>query len=94
MTSQVTTIGILGAGKVGTVLARLAVAAADEVLFSQPTVPERITSLIFQPGGWELAHEMMRSLFEQRVDERVRGEREGRDLEPSGPRHRDFHRSW
>lgn len=46
-----------------------AVAAADEVLFSQPTVPERITSLIFQPGGWELAHEMMRSLFEQRVDD-------------------------
>lgn len=54
-------------------LARLegpdAVAAADEILFSQPTVPERITSLIFQPGGWDLAHVMMRQLFEQRTDD-------------------------
>jgi dienelactone hydrolase len=46
-----------------------AVAAADEILFSQATVPERITSLIFQPGGWALAHRMMRSSFEQRVDD-------------------------
>lgn len=45
------------------------VAAADEILFSQPTVPERITSLIFQPGGWELAHDMMRRSFEQRTDD-------------------------
>jgi dienelactone hydrolase len=44
-----------------------AVARADRVLFSQPTVPDRITSLIFAPGGWELAHQMMRSSFEQRT---------------------------
>jgi dienelactone hydrolase len=61
-----------------------AVAAADEVLFSQATVPERITSLIFQPGGWELAHRMMRSSFEQRVDDVASVIRAARRLDRAG----------
>lgn len=48
-----------------------AVDAAYEVLFSQAPVPDRITGLIFQPGGWALANSMMQSLFEMRTDDVV-----------------------
>jgi dienelactone hydrolase len=46
-----------------------AVAAAYEILFAQPPVPDRIIGLIFQPGGWPLANAMMQRLFEMRADD-------------------------
>jgi dienelactone hydrolase len=48
-----------------------AVDSAYEVLFSQAPVPDRITGLIFQPGGWPLANTMMQRLFEMRADDVV-----------------------
>jgi dienelactone hydrolase len=48
-----------------------AVDAAYAILFGQATVPDRITALIFQPGGWAVANLMMRRLFEMRTDDVV-----------------------
>ncbi|NLE87811.1 MAG: hypothetical protein GX607_15595 [Myxococcales bacterium] len=48
-----------------------AVDDAYEILFSQAPVPDRITGLIFQPGGWDLANSMMQRLFEMRTDDVV-----------------------
>jgi dienelactone hydrolase len=48
-----------------------AVDAAYEILFAQATVPDRITGLIFQPGGWPIANLMMQRLFEMRTDDVV-----------------------
>lgn len=46
-----------------------AVNAAYETIFSQAPVPDRITGLIFQPGGFPIANEMMQHLFEMRADD-------------------------
>jgi dienelactone hydrolase len=48
-----------------------AVDAAYEILFAQAPVPDRITGLIFQPGGFPLANTMMQRLFELRTDDVV-----------------------
>lgn len=60
-----------------------AVEAAYDILFSQAPVPDRITGLIFQPGGWDLANSMMQRLFEMRTDDVVSVIEAVRDIDAS-----------